>query len=293
MSHIHEWVEQAGVTIDSETYRCAECEATSDLCHVCSGPSGGYGWICDGCLEREKRVLTSIERYLELWDERDRDRAKSPAAFALVVAHGSGDGGPSGPEDVLSVLWSWVARWTEHMGADNASPAEYLAARIMWAIHNPNLSGWDDFPREMRRARGMARSIVGLSPERLPQRCPRCSGGVVRDREEAPGVPCRDGLQDEVRCTGCRFVWRDEGAFMAAARVAVEHVAAIDPTVLVTREQARKIWPSVDRKTWHDWRRHDGLFVDGPEVAGRVQALVDRRLDPARPGRPARQMTAV
>lgn len=282
MSHIHEWVEQAGVTIDSEAYRCAECELTSDLCHVCSGPSGSSLWICERCLEREQQVVRDVERYLDLWDERDRHREKSPAAMALVTVRSSGESGITAPEDVLSILWSWVARWTEYLGASGATPAEFLARHIIWAVHNPGLSDWEDgeridFRREMRRARAAARSIVGLSPERMSQRCPRCSGVAVRDREAKPGVHFPDGLQDEVRCTGCGFVWRDEDAFMAAARTAVEHVAAMAPDAQVTMEQARKMFPEVPSATWRQWRHRQLLVARGGRYrAGDLHALVQR-----------------
>jgi len=285
MTHRHEWIEQPEARVDSETFRCAECEATSDLCHVCSGPSGGYGWICERCLEREQRVVRDVERYLGLWDERDRHREKSSAAMDLVTARSSSDGGITGPEDVLGILWSWIARWTEFVGAQNESPAEFLASRVMWAVHNPDASGWDDFPRAMRRARAAARSIVGLSPERMAQRCPRCAGTAVRDRETKPGVPCPDGLRDEVRCTGCGFFWPDEERFSLSARWAIRHIGDRNPNAFVTREQARALFPDVPATTWRQWISRRRLrSVDARFRVGDVYDLVQQWMTEARGG---------
>lgn len=268
----HEW------TPAGDAWACAECDATSAACVAHDGPTGSSLLICEACIAKERAVLDVIDRHLEQWDERDRVRGRSPAAFAIVPVHGGGHDRPEGPEDVWGALLGWVVRWTEHCGPSGEGATDYLRARIMWAAHNPDASGWEDYRKAVRRTRASARALVGLAPERLADRCPECRAPVVRDRCDAEGHPYHDGLQDEPRCVGCGATWPNAERFALAVQTRIETLPEAMPDTWVTLDEARRIFPDVPAVTWRVWRFRRRLRdTDGYYRVGDIVGLVDTR----------------
>lgn len=276
MNHTHEWTYRAE-SIPSEAWVCAECDATSDTCGTCSGPSGSSLLICDRCLRRERRVLDDVERYLDQWDGRDAVRKKSSAAFNLVPVHGDG-GSRRGPDDVRGPLYGWAGRWAEIVGPSNESAEDFLKGHLMWAAHNPETSGWEDYRRSARRVRAAARSLVGLAPERLVERCIYCDGTVVQDRSDSECRAFDDGLQDEARCLGCGVTWESRDRFQIAVRHHIWQLPETAPEAWVTLDQAKRIFPEVPAETWRTWRHRGQLVMtEGRYRLGDVGALATRR----------------
>ena len=233
-------------------------------------------------------MLDTIDRLVELIDPRDERRERSPMAPRLVLAHGHGEAQTA--EDIIDELWHWQRLWAERVGAMNAWVTDFLHQHILWAVHNPRESGWDNYRRDMRRIIGALRAIVGITPERLPDRCVQCGGRVVQDRADERDVPFPDGLQDEVRCTGCGLLWKDRATFEALAKAKISRLADDAPDALVTLEEAKVIFKGreIPSTAWRDWKRHDGLF-DGTEKEplSVIARLIERRAEQGRVGRPA------
>lgn len=246
MKHVHEWVEVESPRGDSETWGC-ECGDFSDICHVCSGPSGGSLWICEQCLRREETVLDDIVRLVSQWDERDRHREKSPMAPRLVLARGGGESVEI--EDVMDELGAWRQMWVARSGMGVGGVIDDLKHLLRWAVHNDHLSGWDEYRRCVRKNKSQMQAIVGLSPDPVAHRCMYCGARVVQDRCDSRGRVHADGRQDEVRCTGCGVVWDDLAAFQIVVRQEIRDLPTTAPDGLVTLDQARRIWPDVKRNT--------------------------------------------
>lgn len=268
----HEWTKTEGA------WACSSCDAESAACVAHDGPTGSSLLICDPCVARERAVLDSIDLHLSQWDERDRNRGRSPAAFNLVTTAGGHGPSMSGPEDIEGVLLGWVARWTEHTGATGEGATDYLRDRIMWAAHNAEASSWEGYRRSVRRVRAAARALVGLAPERMVDRCPMCRSLVVRDRCDAEGEPHPDGLQDEPRCVGCGTIWPNVERFALAVRERIATLPEDAPDSWVTLAEARRIFPDVPSVTWRVWRHRGRLREqDGYIRLGDVVTLVDTR----------------
>ena len=252
--HRHDWQpsERDG---DPHPWRCAECNETSAMCSVCEGASGGALLICPRCERREERVLEAIGRIL---DQAWGAAGGSGQRFRLFTVKGTGvdedDRIRQGTEDRLQ---GWVARWSEHTQNPGMGAIDYLRSRLIWAVHNPKASAWDEYRSDIRSIRGSALVEVGLAPEELADRCMHCRGRLVQDRADWRGKAHDDGLQDEVRCTGCGLTWttRDQ------ARISVRHhILALrwkSPSALVTLEQARKIFTEVPIETMRSWVKRD------------------------------------
>lgn len=288
MKHVHEWIENKVARGDSELWGC-ECGEFSDICHVCSGPSGSSLWICERCLRAEEVVLDDIERFTQQWDERDRRREQSPMAPKLTLSKSVGSDGPAQPEDIEDELLAWHALWAEHHTPTREGVVGDLKRWLRWAVHNPRLSGWETYRDEVRQIRSKIQRVVGLAPEVVPNRCMYCNGRVVQDRCDKRGIPYADGRQDLVRCTRCGVTWDDLTAFQIVVRQGIRDLPMTAPDAMVTFEQAKKIWPTVDRFAWRDWRGRDRLFRGGMERIADIQRLVDRR----KSGKPGRQSEKV
>jgi len=269
---IHTW------TPDADAYACSSCDATSAACVAHDGPTGSSLLICEGCIARERTVLDVIDLHLDQWDERDRNRGRSPAAFTLVPMAQAREDGEGGPEDIHAALLGWVARWTEHTGASGQGASDYLRGHIMWAAHNREASSWEEYRRSVRSIRAAARSLVGLAPERLADRCPHCRALVVRDRCDAEGRPHPDGLQDEPRCVGCGTVWPNVERFTLAVHERIETLPEDMPDTWVTLAEAKRFFPDVPAVSWRVWRFRGRLRAqDGYYRLGDVVALVNTR----------------
>lgn len=247
MTHVHEWIENQSARGDSEQWGC-ECGEFSDICHICSEPSGSSLWICEKCLRREETLLDDVTRLRDQWDERDRNREASPMAPKLVRAKSAG-GESMDFEDVEGEWLAWHGRWSDFMTPSTEGALADLKRWLTWAVHNPRESGFEAYQADMRRVRASLLRIVGLAPEKVAAQCVWCDGKVVRDRCDARGRAYPDGLRDEVRCTGCGAQWPTEEALRELVQQGLAGLPERAPDALVTLEQARRIWPDVKRNT--------------------------------------------
>jgi len=308
MTHRHEW------TATETGWACVECSETSATCRVCRRASGCSLLICDGCTKAVATVLRGIRSALELWQPTpltilqatryDRDR---------VSGHGDDDRLPFGitldephpgildPSDVVDILWGWVEMWREASGnVDDLPPLDSLRSHIMWAVHNPEASAWDEWLGEMRSLRHHARRLAGLLPRREHGPCIHCGGEVVRDWAEKDWTPRKDGLSDEARCTGCGTTWENHGSWRFAQRHTIRLLPHAEPDMLVTLEEARAILHDVPAGTLRQWMLRDrkaevrqvperGWDERGVPVyrLGDLHALATRRTESGRKGRRA------
>lgn len=249
--HSHEWVRdpaQDGI----RAWACASCTETSATCGTCGRASGSSLLLCRACERTTAQVLADIEHALGLYEPDPRSPMRSPGNMRLVRG---GQGRRQGADDIRATLWGWVARWTEHAGADNAAATDYLRSRHMWAAHNVEASGWDEYRSAMRRLRGQARRIAGLLPQRLTEPCVLCGGDVVQDWADEAWMPHEDGLSDTVRCTRCGTAWGDRAHWRFTTRQHIVELPGVRPDSLVTLDQARMIWPEVPTATWRWWAK--------------------------------------
>lgn len=248
----HEWVRdeaRGGI----QAWACAECDATCATCGTCRKASGTSLLLCQRCEKAEAAVLSDIGHALELWQASPKSPMRSPGNMRLV--RGGQPGGITSPADVEARLWSWVARWSEFVGADNAGPLDYLRSRHMWAAHNPEASDWDDYRKATRKLRAEARRIAGLLPQRLPEPCVLCGGAVVQDWADKAWMPHEDGLSDTVRCTRCGTTWGDRTHWRFTQRQRIVELPGVRPDALVTLAHARRLWPEVPAATWRSWAK--------------------------------------
>lgn len=258
--HQHEWQHVKGATGIRE-WACVECPETCATCGTCGQASGTSLLLCRRCERHAARVLDDIEAACAHYERDPRSLVASPGDMRLVPTSGAARGGVQTPEDVRAVMLGWVARWTEHAGATNDGPVEYLRGHHIWAAQNPDASGWHAYLEAMRKLRAQARGIAGLLPRRLPEPCVHCGGKVVQDWADAHWEPLRDGLSDAVRCTGCGMTWGDREHWRFATRHHIVALPGVRPDSLVTLAQARMIWPDVPSATLRSWAhrwREDG-----------------------------------
>lgn len=251
-AHTHEWVRDEQHDGD-RAWACTECEQTCASCGTCGRPSGSSLLLCPGCEKRAGELLDGITHALDLYEPDPRSPVKSPGNMRLVPA--GPPGALSSPDEIESALWSWVAHWAEHTGADNAAALDYLRSRHVWAAHNPEASAWPDYLEAMRTLRAAARRIAGLMPRRLAEPCVLCGGEVVQDWADRSWMPHEDGLSDTVRCLRCGTTWNDRTHWHDAT---IEHLAALPglrPGSLITLAHARMIWPSVPAGTMRQWAK--------------------------------------
>ena len=253
--HRHDW-QPSKREEDPHPWRCAECRETSATCVVCEKASGRALLICERCLRRERYVLDTIGRLDAMFDPFGR----SGGGFRLVTVSGTGIGAPAQqPHTVEARLLGWVARWSEASpNTESLDALDYLRSRILWAVHNATQSDWDTYRQDVRRIRATALAGAGLAPEELPFKCGFCRiGKLVQDRVDYKFTAHDDGLQDEVRCTGCHTRWpsREEARF--ATRQLIHDLPDREPDALVTIEQARKIFTYVPTETIRSWVKRD------------------------------------
>lgn len=289
----HEWHLSESPTSQIDQWQCANCPETSATCIVAhdgeAHPVGSALPICEPCIKREQRILSDIEHYLGHWDWLDYKPQKSSMAYPLVRVHGGkpDDDERLTPEDVEGVMWSWVGLWTERTGAQRSHWKDFLKGHLVWAANNPELSGWEDFTREIRQQRARARAMVGLDPLRLPEPCMYCGGRVVQDWADKHGNPYGDGLQDEVRCTKCDLAWSDRNEFQRVVREHVQQLPKTAPDARVALDLAKRVKPEIPAATWRKWIQRGELVADerGTYRLADIERLATRRLSDLRPGR--------
>jgi hypothetical protein len=248
--HTHTWVrDEAHDGI--RAWACTDCTETSASCGTCERPSGSSLLLCRVCEQRAADVLADIAHALDLHEPSPRSPVPSPGNMRLV--QGPRAGSVVTAADVEGELWAWVACWTEHAGADNAAPLDYLRSRHVWAAHNVEASGWPAYLDAMRALRAAARRLAGLTPQRLPEPCVHCGGAVVQDWSDEDWNPHADGLSDTVRCTRCGMTWGDRSHWHLATLAHLADLPGLHPDSLITLAQARLIWPDVPAATWRKW----------------------------------------
>lgn len=258
--HQHEWRPVEGAT-GIQAWACTACEETSATCGTCGRASGTSLLLCQHCERHAARVLADIAAALDRYETAPRSGYPSPGDMRLVPGYGSSRGGVQSPEDVTARMLTWVARWTEHVGASKAAPPDFLRSHHIWAAHHPEASLWPEYLDDMRKLRAQTRGMAGLLPKRLPEPCVHCGGQVVQDWADAHWKPLRDGLSDVVRCTGCGMTWGDHARWRFATRHHIVALPNVLPDTLVTLAQARMIWPDVPSATLRSWAqrwREDG-----------------------------------
>ena len=144
------------------------------------------------------------------------------------------------------------------------SAIEYLKGRLLWAAHNPALSAWDDFKREMLMARHVARRDAGLLPKVQDAPCAWCGGVAIQTWADKELTPNTHGLSDEVTCTGCKRTWPNSAAYLDRAKWYVKTIPHVTPEMPVTAKEAATIWPDVPAGTWRRWASEGRL----PDPAG-------------------------
>jgi hypothetical protein len=258
MSHAHDF--QA----TERGWACESCPETSATCGTCQGASGSSLLICPSCIAEEERVLRGIDEALGYYQPDPRPLVRSARLGGTRISGSrdasmgatSLDDGPD-PGDVEDMLLPWVARWVEFTGAENVSATEYLRSRLLWASHQPELSGWTDYREDVRKARFAARRVARLLPVRRPVGCPHCGGTVVQDWADSKWRPNGDGLSDVRRCTGCGMTWGNDEQWAKALTKHVQAAPEVKPGALVTIERAKAIWPDVPGATMRSWLKRD------------------------------------
>lgn len=265
--HVHEWSAEESEEGRPPRHACVSCGETCPACNVCGGPTGNALLACQRCLDREDEVLAGIGDALDLYQPQPRS-AISPVRYDRDRVHanstGSGEGqaAEDSPDEVRAHLMEWVTAWSDlSRDPQQVGPIEYLRGHLLWAAHN-EASGWPDFRREMRQLRHRARRLAGLLPQRQEGSCIYCGADVVRDWADERWQPRPDGLSDELRCVRCRTTWGGVGAWRFANLHTIRQLPDTNPEVLVTREQARSIWPEVPAATWRDWVRRDAARAE-------------------------------
>ena len=296
-THRHYWTHAD----DDPTWRCAECAETTETCCECGkavtddrgGPSSLL--ICQGCVQRWGDMLDRIATATEWFrwvppstiqaTRYDRDRIR-------------GSRGDNGSRltiwDLPALMESWRRMWAEAVGdtAPELGSLAWMKGRILWAAHNQEASVWDEWKAEMRSALHAAKRDAGLLPRIMPAPCAHCQGVAVRTWADRDLTPHDDGISDEVMCLGCGLTWKSESQYRQLSKTHLRALPLVRPDVLVTRDQARSIWPSIPASTWRRWAS-DGELPDpvawdergAPQyMVASLEVLVDRRASETRRG---------
>lgn len=258
----HEWIADDTQLCEPRAFMCTQCGERCPGCNVCGGPTNSSLLACQRCLDREAQVLTDIEDALSHWEPSSRSAVKPTRYDRDTIHRSSSRETPApvdeSPADIEAVLLDWVALWTEvSRDPQNLGPADYLRGHLLYAAHNAERAAWDDYRDEMRQLRHRARRMAGLLPQRQAGLCIYCGGTVVRDWADEKWQPRRKGLSDEFRCTDCRTQWEDRERWQFANRNTILALPLTHPERLVTREDARMIFPAVPPATWRKWVQRD------------------------------------
>lgn len=257
--HAHEWEPS------DSGFTCAECDETSAACVVTDTRRGEHATgssllICDRCIDHERRVLDDIASALGHYQV--QPRSDIPAIrYDRDRSDGGGEYDPAAinePGDIVEILWSWAAMWSEGLGIELLPTAtESIKGAMLWAAHHEEDSAFSAYRGEMRKLRHHARRLSGLLPKRHYGPCVHCGGRVVQDWADDRWRPLADGLSDVVRCTGCGITWGDRQRWDFTNRHTLRLLPEYFPEHLVTIEEAWLIFPEVPKATWRKWRQRD------------------------------------
>lgn len=296
--HRHYWTRPDDAE-SGDRWACDECVEISESCFRCDRWTGTSLLICDRCVRAVRRVIDHIETALALVQPQprspipairyDRDRIRgtlsedhNPLRWTLA--------------DVHQVLIGWADHWAEESGMARAiSAPDYLRGHVLWAAHNREASDWGQWLTEMHHALAVAKREAGILPKRMSSPCVHCGGVAVQDWADKDLRPYDDGLQDEVRCLGCRLTWSSAAHFGQVSKEHLQQLPERQPDTLVTLGEAALVWPDVPTRTWQTWINRgeipDPVAWDVRGVpqylVGDLAVLPERRADRTRRGRRA------
>lgn len=110
--HAHEWTRVEGGE-GIRAWACTECDETSATCGTCNRASGSSLLLCGPCERHAARVLDDIAAALEHYAPNPRSPIASPGDMHLVPGGVRRD--PVQPDEIVGEMWSWLARWSEHV----------------------------------------------------------------------------------------------------------------------------------------------------------------------------------
>lgn len=269
--HEHEWQRPAD---DDATTRwvCAWCPQVASSCTECARPVEDHVVACGRCVGRARQWVRDVVEAIETvpFHHAELMGLRSPR-YDRDVVHGGGDRDrlPFGmdavvedpedpriaavrhPQSAVDVLRRWAWTWAEVRG--DGQPRDdlaYLIDHTLWAVQNPDASGWVAYRDEAREVRATVRRLLGLQPVREPAPCVHCGGDVVREW-------LTDGLDDVRRCTRCGMTWPDEERLRFTNHLRILAAPVTDPDTLVTLEQARVALPDLKRNTLNQVLKRD------------------------------------
>ena len=238
--------------------------------------------ICQRCLDRARGIITDIRDLLAATPDTTRallglrairyDRSSPAAAddsrlpFGLDLLYDAIDvPGPAGVRTragALGLLEAWAQDWAErggdHGGVEHT--LDYLESHTLWAAQNH--PAWADYLAEARATRALVRRLTGMEPEREPAPCVHCGGVIVH--AWTPG-----GYDDTARCTRCHRTWPTRQALAFVNRYHIRALPNHAPDTLVTRDEARLVFPDLPAATLRLWI-HRGLPVHGRDERGQA-----------------------
>jgi hypothetical protein len=279
----HEWqpTEPGDLGEGYPGYECLNCEETTHGCIDCGRAMVTSLLVCDRCLERAKRVVGDVARWMTehtfgvnlvtlraVRYDRDRpgatDDARLPFGLDAVVADPEDTriSALKHPDDAVAILTSWSRSWAELRGdVIDDDELGYLLDHVLWAIQNQGDSDWPQFIDEARQVRAVVRRLLGIAPEREPVPCVHCGARIVRDWTE-------DGLDDVRRCTGCGMEWETHARLLHTNALVLHALPETDPDTLATREQIWRVYPQLHPATLRKWIQRGHVEPQGKDVRG-------------------------
>lgn len=272
-NHVHEWINTRKITDTLETYDCATCDTQTTGCSQCGNPLQTSLTICEPCLAKARKIIQDVIDAIDtvpfhhaeimglrgIRYDRDivttsNDRDRLPFGLDLVIEDPADTriSAAKHPDTAVDILHGWAAAWADSRGdtTPHGSELRYLVDHTLWAVQNPDDSGWDTYITEARQVRATVRRLLGLDPIHEPAPCVYCSGPVIREWLD-------DGLDDTRRCTRCGTTWPDEERLRYTNRHTVFALAATHPDALVTADDARRILPDLKRNTLNQALKRD------------------------------------
>ena len=297
----HDWTEHEDVydgtgNLISRTWFCSQCPEAVAACHTCGGPCDTANLACTKCVQKSHQTLEDIALALShpmapllplraiRYDHSGRSSADSmpfgignelddPDVLKAEMARTNRTALELTRDrtTLMDALDGWADSWAETVQEQRGETIPTLKRLTTWAINNPNKSGWHDYLRETKTVRHRLYTIVGLNPEKETIPCPYCGSTLIRRWTHS-------GLADEIRCTQkdkdgnpihCdRKTYEDEATLLRIAETAIMEAPREHPNTLVTREQARLIYPELKRKTLNKWIERGHITPTGRNHKG-------------------------
>ncbi len=272
----HDW------TPADDHWACTTCGDTTEACSECERPLSTSLLVCHGCLTRFQKIPTDIADWMRAYNygvqlihirairyDRDRittsdDDARLPFGLDQVTTDPEDTriAAVKHPDQAVDYLINWADAWAETLNETRPEDAlQYLTDRTLWAVQNPDTSGWDAYLDEARQVRATIRRLLGIAPVTEPVPCVHCAGRVVRDWTE-------DGLDDLRRCTRCRMEWPTEARLLHTNALVLQQLPTTHPDTLITTDQARRIYPNLNPATIRSWIHRGHLTEHGRDVRG-------------------------